>query len=231
MKNKPFRAMVIVGALLFSGCAVAAEFSVAGIKLDLPGEGWAPLVSANKALAYGGDFQGSLDTVRQAFVKRSVDQSVDAVVVLESSASTVETSRGQMAYSPKCEGASDFYADGNSGFNRPFAKCMRITKLFTAASLFGAFAPDTQQQLAADGVAIPNVMRAFTAYYANSYGVFLTVSVLVPPTFEGLGSGGDEATPPGIGASNVRWGEALMDAVEGGVNSWSRKVKLPALGS
>lgn len=229
MARNQIRGLVLVGAVLYSGCLFAADFAVAGVKIDLPGDGWAELEAADKELAYGGDIQGRLEMVRKTFAMKDKTQRVQAVVVVESSASTIDTTRGQMRYSPKCEGTSDFYADGNSGFNRPYAKCLRITKLFNAPSIFKAFAPDAHQRLVADGATVPEVLRAFSAHYANSYGSFLTVSVLVPPDFPGLGEG-DVAKPPGIGEVNIRWGDALMDVVEGGLSAFSSKVKLPAFG-
>jgi hypothetical protein len=150
-------------------------------------------------------------------------------VVVESSSSSVDTGRGTMGYSPKCEGTEDFYADGNSGFRRSFARCLRVTKLFAASSMFDAFAPDVPQRLVADGVSVPAAMRAFSAQYANSFGIFLNVYVLVPPASPGLGGAGDDTSPPGIGERNVRWGDALMEAVQGGVNSLSGAVTLPVL--
>ena len=222
------RTVAIMGAMLFAASAFATEFEVARVKVNLPGDGWTQLDSANKQLSYGGDFHGELGTARKTFLKRSGAQAIQAVVVVESSSSSVDTSRGTMSYSPKCEGTKDFYADGNSGFHRSFARCLRVTRLFSASSMYGAFAPDAQQRLVADGVAVPSSLRGFSAQYANSFGIFLNVYVLVPPEFPGMGGSGDDASPPGIGERNVRWGAALMEAVQGGVNSLSGAVSLPA---
>jgi hypothetical protein len=228
MTRHLFQATVMVVGMLCSGYALATDFEVARVKMSLPGDGWTQLESADKQLSYGGDFHGELGTVRKTFVKKSDAQAVQAVVVVVSSSSSVDTGRGTMSYSPKCEGTKEFYADGNSGFSRSFAKCLRVTKLFSASSLLGAIAPDVQQRLVADGAVVPESMRAFMALYANSFGIFLDVSVLVPSAFPGLGSDGDDANPPGIGARNVRWGDAMMEAVQGGVNSMSGEVKLPS---
>lgn len=229
MPRHLFQATAMVVGMLCSGFALATDFEVARVKLSLPGDGWTQMESVDKQMSYGGDTQGGLETVRKTFIKKSDAQAIQAVVVVLGSSSSVDTSRETMGYNPKCEGTNDFYADGNSGFRQPFAKCLRVTKLFSAPSMLEAFAPELQQRLLADGVATPQSMRAFTAQYANSFGIFLEASVLVPPTFRGLGSDGDDTNPPGIGARNLRWGEALMDAVQGGVNSLSGEVKLPAL--
>ncbi len=206
--------------------AVAQDLSVGRANITFLSSGWTAVATQDKGLAYGGDAEGVVSADSKIFINKLPDGNLNAVIIARGSAGGMGV--GSMRYSPKCESQGVLFADGNSGFDRTFAQCLRVFGFMNSQSLIKNL-PVEQQNILKPYFANPtSSVRPIIVNYSNSTGTFLRMMVLLTPGSAGISKEGLPSLKPDTNSNqSIAWGKSLMQAVKGSVTSLSGKLTFP----
>jgi hypothetical protein len=223
------RFAIFMALAMTSALATAADIKVGRTTVILPDEGWQSIALEDEGLKYGGDSQGTINRETKVFYRLDKEQKIQALLLIAGTDGGVNGSIGQMIYNPECQSNSDSYAEGNSGFRRPYLECLRVFKRFDAENTLNSLAPLAYDNIQKQNLRLPTNFQTTISRYANSNGSSLTVFAFAAPRFKGGTVTTDEKFPEKILASHVAWGRTLMDEVKSSLRSLSGTCKIPAM--
>ena len=209
--------------------AMAAEFSVGRAEVFFPTDDWREVALPDQGKAFGGDFDGVIESETKLFIQVPTTERAGALVLIRSSASGM--GRGTMNYSGKCEPSEYFFAEGSAGVRSRAAQCLVVYPAYTTESVMSKLAPrEVQDWLRASRIQLPNTMATIQSRLAVGTGTFLDVRVfLTPQAGLAIDDTPDLKLPSGVLPQHVRWGRQLNEAVRSSVYSISGKLRIPPM--
>jgi hypothetical protein len=198
------------------------EHPVGRALLSFESPSWVAVEVPDKGVNYTGEVEGTVASETRMFINQKGDQTFQALLIARVSKGGIAS--GYFSYSPKCQDSQAMIAEGNSGFQQPFAQCLLVYPLFTTTSLLKQLPASEAEILKSSRIVLPDTMQLISAYYGNSNGSFVHMRILLAPRFKGLVS----PEQPSENAV-VAWGKGFMKAVKAGTNSFSGRIKIPVI--
>jgi hypothetical protein len=219
---------VVTGFVLSSiaSLCLAEAVSVGRAEVKLPGDNWQSFPVAGEVTQYGGDRSGQVNSERKLFIKKSVSNAVQAIVMV--SGSTRMSSPGKLVYAPNCPSDKYWYRKGNEGFRQPFVECWGVLKGEPIAleNLQG-LVPEIADLFSKENLQMAHGAYTMTSTYRNENGTFLTVKMFVASDFSLPTPGTAETVPEGVEGKVMQYGTQLAGAVRASVMSWSGVLTVP----
>jgi hypothetical protein len=217
-------AKIVLCSIVFAATAYGQEHPVGRATLSFDSPQWIAIEVPDKGVNYSGEIQGTVTSETRMFVNQTADKKFQALLIARVNKGGIGGGSGYFSYSPQCQDSQALLSEGNKGFNQSFAQCLLVYPLFTTTSLIKILPDNEAQILKSSRIILPDALQLISVHYANSNGSFVHARILLAPRFKGLVSPDQPSESP-----TIAWAKVLMKAAKDGVNSFSGRVKVPAI--
>jgi hypothetical protein len=221
-----------LACIALSGCPNlwAQDFDLGRFTLSLPGTQWKMLQETKQGLPMTNGQRQDVRLETKSFYMLDKDGIVQSMVLAEGTLNRIANSNEFMLYSQQCQPNETYYAEGETGVKLKNSQCLTAHSPSNTKALLTSIAPTLLEKFEAEKIPLPEKIVLISSLYQLSDATRVRIVALVTLDFLGLENTSTERYPEDVDPKHVAWAKDLMEEVLSGVQSFSKKIRIPIMG-